>query len=185
MLDFHTILFPKNSRTSKISRRKKGLSIRIYEREESNSFFVVGTPFTRCTRSKHQELCPSAPHAQQHWRFIEEHPQWATPRASASWCDVCLPPQCTGSPPGVTQHWPFHERERKKNSDKKNNLPGLPEPSQRSHVVKPWPQELDDFDFTLLLGFLSQYFLSVLLSSQVRLRVSWPCGSCALSSTFS
>ena len=38
MLDFHTILFPKNSRTSKISRRRKGLNIRIREKAESNTF---------------------------------------------------------------------------------------------------------------------------------------------------
>lgn len=36
LLDFHTILLPKNSRTSKISRTQKGLTIRIHEKKESN-----------------------------------------------------------------------------------------------------------------------------------------------------
>lgn len=57
MLDFHTVLFPKNSRTTKISRRKKGLNIRIHEKEESNTF-LVGTPFSGFTRSEHWELHP-------------------------------------------------------------------------------------------------------------------------------
>lgn len=39
MLDFHTILLPKNRRTSKISRRQKGWNIRIPETEESHTFF--------------------------------------------------------------------------------------------------------------------------------------------------
>lgn len=75
MLDFHTILLPKNSRTTKISRRKKGLNIRIHEKEESNTF-VVGTPLSGCRRSNTGN---SIPPLRQPCGFIGEHPKGVPP----------------------------------------------------------------------------------------------------------
>lgn len=116
MLDFHTILFPKNSRTSKISRRKKKvLNIRLHEKEESNTFFKLGTLLSGCASSERRKLHLSAPSLQYHWGFIAEHP-----KGVPSLYNHPPSPIVHREPTGVVQHCPSKEGEKgERGSDKK------------------------------------------------------------------
>lgn len=105
------------------------MNIRIPEKEESHTFFLVGHRFQGVAD---QEPHPSAPHAQQPWGWVAKH-HMGVPRGYPSWCDVHLLPWYTGSPLGVTKPplWPFGERERKKERNiqiRKKHPPGLLEP---------------------------------------------------------
>lgn len=150
----------------KLAGGKKALNIRIPEKEESHTFFLVGHRFQGVAD---QEPHPSAPHAQQPWGWVAKH-HMGVPRGYPSWCDVHLLPWYTGSPLGVTKPplWPFGERERKKEIFRLEKSTRLAcwSPSETCHLFR-WLeerscseldlQEMDDFDFKFLLESLSCY----------------------------
>lgn len=138
MLDFHTVLFPKNSRASKISRRKKGLDVRIRKKEESNTFFSwdtvlrvrqvgsLGTPSLSCPSMVAVGTLPSVLGGSQ---------------ARASGVMSTSPTVCWEPSRGERRRGGERERKRERCSDKKKHLPGLLEPSERSHLAR-WLEEV-------------------------------------------
>lgn len=94
MLDFHTILFPKNSRTSKISRREKGLNIRIREEGESHPSLVgmLGAAPLRVLGAVGTGALGARGHVSQ-----------GSPRHTSG----VMPPSpfCAGSPVGERKRW--------------------------------------------------------------------------------
>lgn len=121
MLDFHTILLPKNRRTSKISRRQKGWNIRIPETEESHTFFFfllqLGHRFQGAADQNTGSCTSQAPRAGQHWGCPAQHPKGAPRgRPHSVMCTSSL--GYLEAHLGVTQPalWPFGEREKERNT---------------------------------------------------------------------
>lgn len=168
MLDFHTILLPKNSRTSKISRRKKGLNIRIHAEEESNTFFF----FSWDTVFRVHQIRALGPPSSNSLHTLTLGIHYPESRGSVlpSHLWRCHPPllvlhlKPTVADTALALRW---ERKR----DTYNQALSEDLPAQVVGGIVPnqnlIARKISEFDFKWLLGFWSQSVLDGLLTSQV------------------